>query len=129
PRHHGVDVIVLVRAGCLGRRRGSRFRRRWRWRRLGDRRRLGLGFRLGGGLVVVGDDPPDGGENLLHRGLLRLRRLRHPPLSSRIPAVAPPQPRISRGAMQYARIRRSMARGRSNASKVLWTGCALATTG
>src|SRR5204862_6132214 len=119
---------LVVPAGRGRRRGGSRFRRRW-GRRLGDRRRLGLGFRLGGWLVVVGDDPPDGGENLLHRGLLRLRRLRHPPLSSRIPAVAPPQPRISRGAMQYARIRRSMARGRSNASNVLWTGFVQATTG
>ena len=36
-------------------------------------------WRFGGrlGRVVVGNDSPDRGENLLHRGLLGLRRLRH----------------------------------------------------
>src|SRR5581483_7693930 len=54
------------------RRRGGSRRRgggRRGARRLGRLRR-GLG-------VVVGNDASDGGENLLHRGLLRLRRLTH----------------------------------------------------
>src|SRR5262249_50225404 len=34
------------------------------------------------GWIVVGNDPTDGGENLLHRGLLTLRRLRHVPAQS-----------------------------------------------
>ncbi len=85
-RHHRVDVVLLVPASRRG--RGLRLRRRW-GRRFRHRRRcrlwLGLGFDFCGGLgsVVVGDDPPDGGKNLLHGGFLRLRRLRHPPLSSR----------------------------------------------
>ena len=34
--------------------------------------------RLGLSRVVVGNDPSDGGKDFLHRGFLRLRRLRHP---------------------------------------------------
>src|SRR5262249_57278267 len=46
---------------------------RLRWRRLA---RLGRGLAR----VVISNDPADGGENLLHRGLLTLRRrLRHWP--------------------------------------------------
>src|SRR6516165_3157230 len=44
---------------------------------------------------LVGNDPADGGENLLHRGLLTLCRLRHrpfPALSTRFERALPPTP-------------------------------------
>src|SRR5262249_26059400 len=49
------------------------------------------------GRLFVGNDPADGGENLLHRGLLTLRRLRHwprPPQTCRGPSPSS-QVRIS----------------------------------
>ena len=46
--------------------------------RLGSRRRFrSPADRLAA--IVVGNDPPDRGENFLHRGFLRLRRLTHWP--------------------------------------------------
>ena len=89
----GVDLGLLVR-GILGRRRrrrGARRRlpdaavaaawkpRRQRCRPRRRRRRARLGACSGLGGVVVGNDSADGGENLLHRGLLRLRWLSHLP--------------------------------------------------
>ena len=77
---------VLVESRCrLGWRRrrwrGEDGRRRWldllnrpwrRWRR----RRFGGAFR-GLARIVIGDNAPNGGENLLHRRFLRSRRLVH----------------------------------------------------
>ena len=60
---------------------GARRHRRRRRRRQPDRRPCGGGF----GGVVVGDDAANGGEDFLHRRLLRLRRLAH----CRIPAQVP----------------------------------------
>ena len=103
---HGVDVVLVVaarppRAGRRRRRRagggrlgggGGPRRGCAHGRRLGRGRRGLYGFRLrerqrrapacrGGRLgFVVGDDSPDRRQNLLHRGLLDLCRLRHLPL-------------------------------------------------
>ena len=52
----------------------------------GSRRQRGLAARLGG--VVVGDDTANGGENFLHRRLLRLRRLAHCRIPTTIPQAA-----------------------------------------
>src|SRR5262249_28448331 len=75
---HRIDV-VLAHGSWFGRRR---LRRWWRgvWRRqprLWRRGRGGRKLRLRLGGVVVSDDASDGGENLLHRRLLRLRGLVH----------------------------------------------------
>src|SRR5262249_38093192 len=90
---HRIDLLVRLRrrGRCGG--RGSDARR-WGhrpWCRLTRRNgafarsrnalvpalRRVLGRVLG--RLFVGNDPADGGENLLHRGLLTLRRLRHWP--------------------------------------------------
>ncbi len=67
-----------------GRHRSRARRCRWRSGRL-------CGRGLGG--IVIGDDAANGGEDLLHRGLLRLRRLAH----CRNPTISP-RPHRNRGA-------------------------------
>src|SRR3954470_12448538 len=65
--------------------------RRWRYgiargqRSRTRRRRSRGGWRSGLPIVVVGDDAANGGENLLHRRLLRLRRLAHAEFLKPIP--------------------------------------------
>ena len=94
PRQHRIDVM-LVHDACGG--GGLRLADGWRRRRRCDRpgrirharrrrsrtRRRSGGHRCGRrlrrrlGSIVVSNDSADGGENLLHRWLLRLRRLAH----------------------------------------------------
>ena len=88
-----------------------------RWRR----RRSGLGG------VVVGDDPANGGENLLHRRLLRLRRLAHcrfprtnSPRSSRRRLESGPRAANHPHHSILTRIGSSMARPVLNATQRLW---------
>ena len=95
PGQHRIDVALIHRGGGGGaaRRRGRR-RRRHRIARRHARRDAAAArpaaaqaWRGGLGGVVVGDDAANGGEDFLHRRLLRLRRLAH----CRIPTVPIPQ--------------------------------------
>ena len=130
PRQHRIDVVLLH--GCMAAARaagdggtgwrGGMAAGRGAARR--RRRRLG-GGRLGG--IVVGDDAANGGENFLHRRLLRLRRLAH----CRIPTCRSRQsPHDARGIRTPAANHPltqyllgsspSMARRMSNANAALW---------
>ena len=98
PRQHRIDVVLFharLAAARPAATAGTRMARRHRAGRGGSaparrRRRLG-GGRLGG--IVVGDDAANGGEDFLHRRLLRLRRLAH----CRIPTVPIRNPRTTPG--------------------------------
>ncbi len=68
---------------------------------------LGLGFGRRLHAIVVGDDPPDGGKNLLHRGFLRLRRLNscaflsHSGFGPAVTANQPPRHAICEDSREY----------------------------
>src|SRR5262249_30762662 len=85
------------------------------WRRLRPRRLA---------RVVIGDDASDGGENLLHRRLLRLRGLVHGRiLVTHRAGDATPLPTTRESGPDFIAQRTATIAGRRpNASKSLWTG-------
>ena len=104
--------------GRRSRRRGHAGRRR-RTRRLPLHRLGGLGRRRVAAWIVVGNDSANGGENLLHRGLLTLRRLRHRPCPGQGARAAARRcmKRISAWKRPFCPMAATMTRRRSNAKK------------
>src|SRR5262245_57053373 len=116
PGQHRIDLFFPRHRLRRQRRRSRRLRdHARRWRRIGHSARVGAAV----GRLLVGDDPADGGENLLHRGLLTLCRLRHLPRPPPGPPAARAHPLESTGIKSIKpglRKASSMAWRRSNAN-------------